>query len=371
MVLHREKEYWLDNPWWLEPEWAQQADRDLEGVKGAFAYLASVFTRDWFQAICEGRWVYNIFLREMLYGRSTNGLHYALHLSDALQRLAASDGLNGVLRRLKDVSDESSAASMELHVGDVFYRGGYRVRFPVPSGKNGKTPDIIVEHNKQRLAVECKSLWEATRTMRIREVYRQCGMALMDIGASRHVAVDFQFNKPSLRLLENLANEYPTDSALIRQFLGNLPVRIREIISEGRLPRWLFHCLGVGYLRKSEHGAGATTSHPESLFPILQKIISNGIKRASSQIAAGIHPGLLVIVSPTVPTGPGLGATLNDLFQANQALYGNVMAVLLLPQQYWGHWIQPSLVVNNHSRYLWESFDAAAVVRQHWNPLVL
>lgn len=371
MILQGEKEHWIDDPWWLEPEWAQQANRDLEGVKSAFTYLASVFTQAWFQGIPEGRWVHNIFLREILYGKSTSGLHYALQLSDALRRLATTDGLNGVLRRLKDVSDESGAASMELHVGDIFDRGGYRIRFPVPSGKNGKTPDIIAEHNNQPLAVECKSLWEAARTMRIRETYQRCGMMLTDIGAPRHVAVDFQFNNASLRLLEDLVNEYPTDQELMREFLGNLPVRIREIIFEGCLPKWLFHQLGIGYLRKSEHGVGATTSHPESPFPILQKIISNGIARAASQIAAGAHPGLLVIFAPIVPTGPGLAPTLNDLFQANRALYENVTAVLLLPQQYWGHWIQPSLVVNNHSHYRWESFEASAVVRQHWNPQVL
>lgn len=371
MVPRREQEHWLDDPWWLEPEWAQQADRDLKGVKSAFAYLASIFTRDWFQGIPEERWVHNIFLREILYGKSTNGLHYALHLSDALRRLVVADGLSGVVRRLRDVSHQSDAASMELHIGDVFHRGKYRVRFPPPSGKNGKTPDIIAERNKQLLAVECKSLREAARTMCIRGVYQQSGIMLMDIGTSRNVAVHFQFNSASVRPLEQLANERPMDPGLINEFLGNLPARIREIISEGCLPRWLFHHLGVGYLQKSEHGIGATTSHPESPFLILQKIISNGIERASYQIAAGTHPGLVVIFAPIVPAGSGLALTINNLFQGNSALYENVTAVLLLPQQYWGHWIQPSLVVNNHSRYRWESFEASAVVRQHWNPRVL
>lgn len=371
MALQLDKTHWSDDPWWLKPEWAKQADRDLEGVQGAFAYLATVFTRDWFQSIPKGGWIYNIFLREMLYGHSTDGLHYALQLSDALERLKSTDGVSGVVRRLKTVSGESIAASMELHIGDVFYCGGYRVKFPVPSGSNGKTPDIIAEGNGASLAIECKYLWEAERTMRVREAFSRCGITLMDIGGPQHVAVNFRFNNASVRLLELLAKKYDTDSELVNEFLGNLPSRIGEIISRGRIPLWLFHRLGIGYLRKAEHGTGAIISHPESPVPIIQKIISNGIARAAAQIAAGTDPGLLVIFAPTVPSGPGLGPTINDLFESNEALYEKVMAVLLLPQQYWGHWIQPSLVVNNRGHYRWDDFKASIVVRQRWNPRVL
>ena len=371
MVLQWEQEHWSDNPWWLEPEWAKQANRDLEGIKCAFAYLASVFTRDWFRRIPKARRVYNVFLREILYGQSTDGLNYALQLSGTLQRLANTKGLGDVVRRLKDDSHESDAASMELRIGDVFHRGGHKIIFPVPFGKNGKTPDIIAEGKNGPLAIECKSLWEATRIMRIREVYRQCGIMLINVGGPKHVAVNFRFNNASVRLLERLANEYPADLDLVTEFLGNLPSRVEEIISGGRIPIWLFHDLGIGYLRESEHGAGATTSHPESPFPIVQKIISNGIERASSQIAAGTHPGLVVIFAPTVPSGPGLGLMINDLFESNRALYEKVVAVLLLPQQDWGHWIQPSLVVNNRGHYRWDEFEASTLVRLHWNPRVL
>lgn len=307
----------------------------------------------------------------MLYGHSTDGLHYALRLSDALGRLQSTDGVSGVVRRLKYVSDESIAASMELHIGDVVYCGGYWVRFPVPSVRNGKTPDIIAESNGESLAIECKCLWEAARTMRVREAFSQCGITLMGIGGPKHVAVDFRFNNASVRLLERLANKYPTDSELVTEFLGNLPSRIGEIISGGFIPIWLFHRVGIGCLRKAEHGTGAITSHPESPLPIIQKTISNGIARAAAQIAAGTGAGLLVIFAPTVPSSPGLCPMINDLFESNRALYGNVMAILLLPQQYWFHSIQPSLVVNSHSHYRWEDVEAATVVNRYWHPRVM
>lgn len=308
----------------------------------------------------------------MLYGQSTGGLYYALHLSDVLERLQSTDGVRGVVRRLKDASNESMAASMELHIGEVFDCGGYRVRFPVPSSKNGKTPDIIAERNRESLAIECNWLWEAARTMRIREAFSQCGITLMGIGGPQHVAVDFRFNNASVPLLERLIKKYPKDSELVNaEFLGNLPFRMGEVISGGRIPIWLFHRVGIGYLRKAEYGTGAITSYPESRLPIIQKIISNGIARAAAQIAAGTNPGLVVIFAPTVPSGPGLGPIINDLFESDRALYGNVMAVLLLPQQYWFHSIQPSLVVNNHSHYRWNDFEASTVVKQRWNPLVV
>lgn len=362
---------WWDNPWWLKPEWAQQANRSLERIQEAFCYLASIFPSSWFQSIAEEKRVWNILLRHLIFGQSTDGLRYTLQLSDRLQRLSRAQGFEAVLRRLKTASRDSGAADLELQIADIFDCGGYVVQFPVPSGKNGKTPDIIAKNGEERLAIECKSLWEGDKTTNMRDIFMLSNIRIAEIGGAHNVAVDFQFNDASLKRLDDLVKEGLTGHALIDAFLGSLPTAIENIVARGSFPRWLIHPLGKGYLRRAPHGAGSRLSHPEAQGPIVEKIMANGIGRAARQVAASGLPGLVVIFTPTVPKDRALGVVISDLFDADQALYESVMAVILLPQQYLFHWISPTLIINRHAKYSWQDTKAAGILNDHWQPVIM
>jgi hypothetical protein len=367
--LRQTGEWWID-PWWLNDNFLEVRPRTATQVQEAFEYLKEIFTPGWLRSY-KGELIENLFLRSILYERSTFTRNHLISLSERLKRFENIGGIHIIIRGLRG-RHESDAADMELDLADYFLQEGYQVEFPIAKSSRGKSADIRLSKGCIRLAVECKRLRVSKNTAWLNNVFNIATSSLTSISQAHGLGVDFTFSSEVVRgLLEKCSSGMAEEEAA-KSLIYRVSEEIKSAVVRNRWPLWMWIVrLGNGFFFKTESTAGSSVGCPEMPDELLfRRMLQNAVIPAARQLSNEDVSGLIAIHARDIPSEEYLAEETNQFFFENRDSCAHILAVLIFPWQGWFQRNRPHFIINRHGQYVLEESDVESVLRK-FDPIIV
>lgn len=341
--------WWAHEPWWEDGIYFRHLPGGLERVRAAVNSLSKHLNRNWWEKVQRDGGP-NIVAAHLI-GKGLSRLAFIVNLGETLSALEKARGFVAKVRDLK--GHKSAAVLLELQVAKLFTDAGFVVAFPKEGGS--RSPDLIVEGEGGRLAVECKHLereqWEEWGDQLMRRLVHVTGLP-----PGLAVNVELEPRLSEIRLQDKDCQGFTAfiAEAICERTRSSVAAAIARYQESPHLLPMKFDVpgLGRGRLTKKTDGAGSSVTGFE-ISPVaqLRRILTNGLLRASEQLPAD-RPGLVVVQCDHMPEPYLAHLALDAAARADDARLGHVRALLILPLQYLlNDRRQPLLLINACCRH--------------------
>ena len=359
---------WWDNAWWEKECYLEQLKCSRQEVYQAIDLLKTHFTSEWFKDIKFDP-VQNVFLRDVFYGNGIHQLNFLVILARKLRALQGVPGLNSVLRRLRG-GEGSDAAYFEINLAHILQDNGYSISFPTSNARGGKIPDILAELGTEKIALECKQLKVSQKERWLKEMYGEASRLLIDAVNNHGCAIRFEFEQYPLHRITN--PEQGTASTVARSLVEAIIRQAAGALLLAKLPFAIAApSIGKGLVDLKTSEATGTVVYPDmDQAALFNRLASNGIERAASQLAAARRPGIALLYSETALDVSFVSAKFNSLAKEDPTLYEYVSAVLIFTYQLWfAPYRPPTLITNDTAKFPFYDLPIAKVFKKDFDPI--
>jgi len=359
--------WWAETPWWDDPIYATHFGNDRDKFQAALEVMKRYFDRSWWENVftnSKRNW-----MAKCLIPKGEIPLKFIWNIGTDIQLLENSEGfMPSKMSELK--RDETGSIQLECEIGAIFRRAGLKVSFP-KSNNRQRTPDLIINDQNHKFAMECKKFDIEERELWARDLMLET-MKFLSLNAPNNITVHIE-------LYDRLSDIRTTDKdcpglneAILKEIVNRLRTSVYKVITTANPLPDKFVIPGLGECHVMENNGDTPPSiagFDISPFPQLRRITVKGLYEGCGQIPKEL-PGIVVIQCVHLPDADLTQLVFDVATETDHVRFDRIVALLIIPLQYINQSRQSLLFLNRHSPYAGRPMQALKVLGDAIKPIV-